>query len=341
MRYNKTERQGVIETDRIITNDIGWIFREQPIIDVGLDAIIEQVEDDEPMGKFLAVQIKTGEGNFHRTEKTLMHYVSNIHYNYWLNLSIPIILVAHLPNQKETYWQEIKRGNFKKNKKKWKIDIPFSQKLNEKSKTRLTSLLSKKNDRNFNIYRGEGDTEDGYHLLEDIQCISQATICINNIAKINSEQTETTLRLRDRISNFTDQHFSPFDPQVVSSYKGFSNSLVITARRLENEIEIFSELYSVGVFAFEKAILFLLSTGLKAKDLDINPNVIDEVPIQIEFALTSYSELRQAANTLNLDIPAFKNAKKSYLEVIDLICFELEAAKNITESLLEKIHQLE
>ena len=96
MRYNKTERLGVIETDRIVTEEIGWIFREQPIIDVGLDAIIEEVINDEPTGKFLALQIKTGEGNFHKTEKSLTHYVSNIHYNYWLSLSIPIIIIASL-----------------------------------------------------------------------------------------------------------------------------------------------------------------------------------------------------------------------------------------------------
>ncbi|WP_185965592.1 DUF4365 domain-containing protein, partial [Flavobacterium zepuense] len=64
-RYSNIERLGVIETDRIITKELGWIFREQPITDVGLDAIIEQVENGEPLGKFIALQIKTGEGNFY------------------------------------------------------------------------------------------------------------------------------------------------------------------------------------------------------------------------------------------------------------------------------------
>ncbi len=67
MRYNKTERLGVIETDRIVTKEIDWIFREQPIVDVGLDAIIEQSEDGNPTGKFLAVQIKSEYGNRRNT----------------------------------------------------------------------------------------------------------------------------------------------------------------------------------------------------------------------------------------------------------------------------------
>lgn len=136
-RFDSTERIGVNETERIVIKNLGWIFREQPIADVGLDAIIEQVEDGEPTGRFIAVQIKTGLGNFYKTEKSLTYYATNIHYNYWINLCIPIILVAHIPNEGETYWQEIKKENFKKSKKSWKIDIPLKQKLSESQKEGL------------------------------------------------------------------------------------------------------------------------------------------------------------------------------------------------------------
>jgi hypothetical protein len=37
MRYNQTERLGVVETDLIVTKKLRWIFREQPIVDVGID----------------------------------------------------------------------------------------------------------------------------------------------------------------------------------------------------------------------------------------------------------------------------------------------------------------
>ena len=141
-RYSNTERLGVVETDRIVTKYLGWIFREQPIVDVGLDAIIEQSEDGNPMGRFIAIQIKSGKDNFHDSEKYLTHYVSHIHYNYWLNLEIPIILVAHLPETEKTYWQNICEKNFKKTRKRWKIEIPKSQEFNEKSKNGLIEILS-------------------------------------------------------------------------------------------------------------------------------------------------------------------------------------------------------
>ena len=59
-RYTPTERIGINEVEKVIIKNIGWIFREQPIADVGIDAIIEQVENGEPTGKFIALQIKTG-----------------------------------------------------------------------------------------------------------------------------------------------------------------------------------------------------------------------------------------------------------------------------------------
>ena len=112
-RYSNTERLGVIETDRIVTKYLGWIFREQPIVDVGIDALLEQSEEGNPKGRFLAAQIKTGKGNFYVSDKRLTYYVSHIHYNYWLNLEIPIILIAHIPESDKTYWQVISEETFK------------------------------------------------------------------------------------------------------------------------------------------------------------------------------------------------------------------------------------
>jgi hypothetical protein len=339
MRYNKTERLGVIETDKIVTKDLGWIFREQPIIDVGLDAIIEEVENDEPTGKFIALQIKTGEGNFYNTGKTLAHYVSHIHYNYWLNLSIPIILVAHLPNQDETYWQVINESNFKKNKKQWKIEIPLSQKFSEKSKDRLKKLLSVRNDKKFTIYTGE-DSEDEFSLLEDIKCLTEATKSINRITEITKDQTEITLSFTEKIKFFTANGNFINDPQVLSANKGFSNSLIITAKRMENEIEIFSDLYSTGIFAFEKVILRLHFYGISLKDLNIDFEPVKAVIPMTEYALNSFSGVKHTALEMNINSQGFKDAKNQYVEVIDLICTELLTAKTITENLVEKMGEI-
>jgi hypothetical protein len=121
MRYNNIERLGVIETDKIVTKHLKWIFRELPVVDVGIDAIIEESENGNPTGKFIAAQIKTGKGNFYISDKSIIYYASRVHYYYWLNLNIPIIIIAHFPDEEETYWEHIQESTFRKTKKNGKL----------------------------------------------------------------------------------------------------------------------------------------------------------------------------------------------------------------------------
>ena len=44
-RFNSIERIGVSAVDNIISSQLKWIFREQTIADLGVDAHIEIVED--------------------------------------------------------------------------------------------------------------------------------------------------------------------------------------------------------------------------------------------------------------------------------------------------------
>lgn len=100
-RYSATEQIGVHAVGLVVTSDLGWIFREQPIADMGIDAHIELV-DGEPTGKLIGVQIKTGKGNFKESKDAYTYYGNDVHLDYWSNHSLPVILVAHIPETKET-----------------------------------------------------------------------------------------------------------------------------------------------------------------------------------------------------------------------------------------------
>ena len=57
-RYNTTERLGINAVEQIILKELKWIFREQLIADMGIDAQIEVVCNGVPTGQLLALQIK-------------------------------------------------------------------------------------------------------------------------------------------------------------------------------------------------------------------------------------------------------------------------------------------
>ncbi|WP_408954255.1 DUF4365 domain-containing protein, partial [Kribbella solani] len=55
---------GVTRTQLYVQEDLGWLFREQPTEDYGIDAQVEIVDGDKVRGRLLAFQIKSGESWF-------------------------------------------------------------------------------------------------------------------------------------------------------------------------------------------------------------------------------------------------------------------------------------
>ena len=336
MRYNKTERLGVIETDRIITKVIDWIFREQPIVDVGLDAIIEQSEAGNPTGKFLAVQIKTGRGNFQVSGKKITYYVSNIHYNYWLNLDIPIILVAHFPETEKTYWQQINEHNLKKTKKHWKLEIPINQELNIKAKKKLTEILSNKSEKNFvfELYKGKVESDSIFDIAEDVNCISDSIVNVNNFVDLLLNLKGKTDLFNADLHKFSERGLSYNDCEVKASIKGFARQINITSKSIENEIIIFSELYSVGFYAFEKVILLHYLFIRDMKEFEEAKESIKNIPSSLNEALKGISEMRRGVSKLPNKFSVLKGAKLHFLEVIDMIIIEYTEAKTMAEKII-------
>lgn len=341
MRYDRTERLGVIETDRIITKEIGWIFREQPIIDVGLDAIIEQSEEGNPTGKFLAVQIKTGKGNFQVSEKVITYYVSNIHYNYWLNLDIPIILVAHLPESNKTYWQEINERNLKKTKKHWKIEIPINQELTLKAKNRLTQILSNKSDNNsvFQLYSGKVEPDSIFDIIEDVNCISESIINIQEFIDLLLELTEHANAFTSDINKFNDRGLSIHDPEVKARIKGFSRQINVVSKKIENEIIIFSELYSEGFYAYEQVIMTYYLFTRDVEEFNEAMKSIKVIPPSIDSALKGIKGMRDSISRLPNNIPVLKESKTNLLETTDMVIIEFNEAKQIANKIIEKLNK--
>jgi len=342
MRYNNIERLGVIETDKIVTKHLKWIFRELPIADVGIDAIIEESEDGNPKGKFIAAQIKTGKGNFYISEKSIIYYASRVHYHYWLNLNIPIILIAHFPEDEETYWEHIQESTFRKTKKKWKIEIPKNKVLNEKSKQKLLEIIYGKqnNEKIFKTYDGEFSPELLYEAIEDIHCINEATKSMLKIAEIMTELNVGNEQVNVKFRDYADKGYTDKDAQVKAAIKTLSRTLTIGASRLETEIDLFSELYSTGVSAFETILLMQYYNFNNSTDAKKALLSIEAVPEKIGSLISDITEMGITVSKLPDKYSVLKEAKNQLVEVGDLLVFELNSAKEITDNLIQKIRNM-
>lgn len=63
----KVGSEGVTHTQLAVQDELGWLFREQPTEDYGIDAHVEIVEHEDVRGRLLALQIKSGESWFRET----------------------------------------------------------------------------------------------------------------------------------------------------------------------------------------------------------------------------------------------------------------------------------
>jgi len=146
--YNNTEKIAIHKIASVIVKEFNWIFREQPISDFGIDAHAEIVENHTPTGKLIAFQIKSGERYLKQSNTDgFYYYGTNRHLEYWLNHSLPVILIIYNPDSDKCYWQHINKDNIQKTNLRWKTFLKFSQQFDVKAKEYIYNLLMKESEK--------------------------------------------------------------------------------------------------------------------------------------------------------------------------------------------------
>lgn len=142
----QTERIGVNMVNEIITDELGWIFREQPTDDYGIDAQIEIVDVDSVTGQLIAVQIKTGKSYFTHSNAQEITYRGKIeHLNYWSNHSLPVVLILCDPEENICYWTKVSDETAEKTANDyWKIAVPKRNVLDAKACESLQRIAENK-----------------------------------------------------------------------------------------------------------------------------------------------------------------------------------------------------
>jgi hypothetical protein len=134
------DRTGVHIVGKVVEQNLGYIFREQPTSDHGIDAFIELANGDKALGKLVALQIKTGASYFKETNgENVVFRFDERHLSYWLEYSIPVILVLVNENKNLCCWQHITAQTIQRTPKGAKVLVPAGQSL-EKSKAEIAKI---------------------------------------------------------------------------------------------------------------------------------------------------------------------------------------------------------
>lgn len=140
---NTTERIGVYHCAEIATRN-KWMFREQPIDDIGIDAHMEITEETGEPKQLIALQIKSGSSWFkeQKDECIIFRSIIERQYKYWTMNSLPCILVLYNPGDNMCIWQKLTTETIQKTNdgegKGFFVKVPINQIfLNEESNKQL------------------------------------------------------------------------------------------------------------------------------------------------------------------------------------------------------------
>jgi hypothetical protein len=141
MAYTPTERLGIYATGFLVNEKFGWIFREQPIEDWGIDAQIEVVDGGKPTGRLIAAQIKSGESWFNEElEDGFVYRGVQRHLEYWRCHSLPVVLILYNPKSRIAYWQVVHDEDVECTGSGWKILVPKCRQLEKATAGELRKI---------------------------------------------------------------------------------------------------------------------------------------------------------------------------------------------------------
>lgn len=167
------ERIGVIAVQDIVYNELDWIFRELLTEDYGIDAEIEVNFPEYPTGKLIALQIKSGKSYFlESNEERVIFRFEKKHFQYWLNHSLPVIIVLYNPENKECIWEVVDRLTVQMvSEEKCKMLIRKNNRFDESVKVKLIVLAYRNNIDllAFNIDKFSVDAKYIFAALNDVQ----------------------------------------------------------------------------------------------------------------------------------------------------------------------------
>lgn len=144
-QYDPIERIGIHQVALVFLKYFGWIEREQPISDFGIDMHVEIVDNGIPTGQIIALQIKSGTSYFsEESEQSVIYRGQKKHLDYWLDHSLPTLIVLFEPNSENIYWEFVDSRKIKVLDKGWKMEIRKTNILKD-SKNEIAKLYTNPN----------------------------------------------------------------------------------------------------------------------------------------------------------------------------------------------------
>ena len=103
-----TAKEGINFVRSVVESSGSLFIKIEQENDLGIDAIIEFIEDNHPLNKQIAIQIKSG-ASYYTTEAKECAFPIGSHRTYWNRYPLPVFGLVYVPARRTAYWINIKR----------------------------------------------------------------------------------------------------------------------------------------------------------------------------------------------------------------------------------------
>ena len=330
-RVSLTDRRGVNAFEGFVLNTLGWIFREQPIVDVGIDAHIEQMFNGDPTGKHLAVQIKTGLSNVHVNKNgDFDYYMSRTHYNYWLSYSVPVIIVLYDPDRQVLYWGAIFKRNTTKTKEgNHKITLKKKSVCTRETISDFNEIITLYESKSFiETMPSTMDEEELINYCSELfsHCSESLQIIRKYIEKLDEDYNRGTEQMQNFLSaNTVGVTKEMADKEIKKASRLFTLALNACRMRISNELPLMVNVF-IEAFQFIEYLLleannseFEVLRDFIIKELSLQKKSIDSLINTTEDVVSQFCNSEKWTLELGQAQTLFSKVFEDYrIELIDL-----------------------
>jgi len=331
-RHDPKERVGVHKFGLFVAEHSNWVFREQPIVDVGVDAIIEQTIDRNPNGVMIACQIKNGNGNFYISkDEKLVYYVSHVHREYWINHDLPVILIL-IDDNGIIYWGLLNHNTIEKAELKFKTEIPKSQKLlPENINVILERVIHIKNPRDLVVDSGDTDS-----LLDEIMNMTIVNDSISSIVNAYWNKDKNLADIREKINSILKSGINKKNKQQLDNqFNRIATQNNILAERLKSEMKILASGFASHSHALRKHLINAKYT----KSHEPTLNQLMAALRGFDNKISDYIEVAQpnikTSGVVKSDDEKYRKAKEYLNSVVGLLIKEMEDMRLMIAEILQ------
>lgn len=307
------ERKGVNAVENAFLK-IGWIFRETPNTDFGIDGNVEQVIDGKLTGRHIALQIKSG-NSYIKVKKNgkITFTIDHWHYSYWLQSDRPVLILLYDPETNNIYWEQVRLANIEKATRYKKIEIQTSKVIDENCLDELNDIIS--------TYV----KHEMYHIDEDLISYEFSKACMEEYTASIKDFTEQYNWFKDKIEK------QCLNPQMSILHLQIDVFGIEIKKHIEKDYALLHK--SCWYLAY---LAYMLNNETRSLLLNVLDKNIDNLLLDKTTLLTTINNFKKLFHP-NIPKKAQRSSTKvirymeDYIALIDLSIEDYLACKIISE----------